>query len=720
MTVGRKPILDSAWAGRAFLVPESSLGDEVDDYRRYFTSSSRKFTNSAIGGHYVINPIPQFTANCDVPHDAFFEEGLDSPSRWWSETLDDNMQIIHFRPGVPKFNSLTTFFGNFYNVNMGSIVRTGRETGLAYKVGRAIGTIGTLPLQPFILGGAAWRFFFNMPRSKYYYLSPTTFPYRYAVQTMMNAIMANEGLIAGQASAEQSQYMDAGVLPTDVDNSSYASMYGGVLSQQGFVNKAGGVDVFSISTSAARLAHTFKTRLEQEIMTATANYESTHMGVGRSAENVRRDVIDKILSNGIEKNLKELKPTFLALHREMDADGKPYGPEAYEDYYQAAMGSVADVDNWTESSLSIPPVSPEDKSGWEAFTKFTNDSLDQFVAEKNRGADFVSFRANWTGSQSENFSNQSGESSLSSQINGISSRARDIRFSMAEGNIAGGPIGKMMGSVVDGVKDLVSGALESVQLSGAIALAGNAFADIQKMYQSSSADLNRTTFTIHLRSWSADPFVRLQNIWLPLAHILCLGLPRATGPGSYDGPFLVECINQGKSLIREGLVENISIERGVGDIGWGINRETLGIDVTVTVADLSSILSIPISGGVGALTAAGAAIAGTGINAAVGTFNAIAGTSASVDGVGAIDSAVSALNKNTYSEDNKYTDYLSTITSLPLDSIIDPKRKWKLRMARMRSDMATHRTAANMGSSLFRLMPGEFLKTILADSPGRW
>lgn len=701
MAAAREQLLDSQWAGKAFLVPQSSLSDEVDERRRYFTTSSRKFVSSALGGHFCVNSLSQFTENCDISHAAFYGKGLDSASRWWSEKLDDSAQHIHFRPGVPRFNSLTTYFGNFYNVNVGSIVRTGRELGIAYQAGRVVGTIGSLPLQPFILGGSVWRFMFNMPRSKYYYLSPTTYPYRYAVQTMLNGIMANLGMISGAMGAEQAQYFDSSILATDVDGQTIKRAYGDTLSKYGFMNDYGGWDVFAISTSAARLSVDFRKSLENEIESTTGSLANSDLPAGAAGQKARREMIDTILANGVENNLRNLSTRHVSLTE-------------YESAYQEFIGAVGDDKEWQSNSLTIPTTGPEDTDPgrWGKFKSYVSTAYEQFKAERDRGADFVTFRVNWTGSQSDSFSNTSTESSLSSQINGISAKARDIRFSTADGNVVGGPIGAIMGAAGTALKDFVTGALESVQLSGAIALGGSAYADIQRMYQSSSSDLNRTTFTIHLRSWAADDFVRVKNLYLPLCHILCLGLPRATGPGSYDGPFLVECINQGKTMIREGLIESISVERGVGDVGWGRNKEVLGIDVHVTVVDMSNVFSIPIVGGTNAITSALSGITGQ-----VAGF--IPGVSA--DSVtSAIDTGVSALNKYTYGEDNKYTDYLSTITSLPLESIIDPKKKWQLRMSRMRSDMASQRSPSNIGSKAFSLLPGEFTKVVFGETVGRY
>lgn len=693
---GERPILlDESWANRAFLAPIASLNDELDERRRYFTTSSRKYVSAAIGGHWAVNPIPQFTDNCDLAHDAFFNEGIDTASRWWSEVLDDNAQYIHFRPGIPRYNSLTTYFGNFYNVEMGSIVRTGRSKGVLYSIGNVLGTIGTLPLQPFILGGSAYRYFFNLPRSKFWYLQPTPFPYRMGVQTMLNGLMANMGMISGEAGPTQNQFFDEGVLPTQVDNIATRNSFEGFLGPYGFVTSNGGLDIFAMSTATARLAQRFRTRLENEILSSTTALER-QTAQSENNEGYRRDVVDRILTNGVQKNLETLRYKVVTTN---DA----------ETAYQRFIGDTGEGDDWEYSSLSYPSITPGDDPGiWERFKNYMGSIWDQARSEINRGADFVTFRANWTGSQSDSFSNQAGDSSLQQQINGMSSRAREMRFNAADGNVVGGPLGKAMGFIAEGLKDIAVGALDSVQLGGAIALAGNAFADIQKRYESSSTDLNRTTFTMHLRSWSADPYVRLQNLLYPLAHILVLGMPRATGPGSYDGPFFVEVINQGKTLIREGMISNISIERGVGDVGWDKDRNMMGIDVNVTVDDMSSITSVPISGGVSDIgaTASGA------IGAVAEQF---------VDGGREfVDTGYAALNKYSYGEDNKYTDYLSTLASVPMEGIMDPKQKWHLRMARMRADLATRRSPYYVGSSMIPSWAGEHLKVIFGETQGRY
>lgn len=641
--MARQYVLDKMWAGHAFLAPPSSLSDATNNERRYHTSSSRKFVDTSMGGHFAINPLPQFTSNCDLKHKSIYS-AADGVGRWWSEVLDDNAQYVHIRAGVPEFNSMTQFFGNFYNVYAGAMARSGRAPGIWFMVGQTAGVIGTLPLQPFILAGNVYDYFLGMPRSKYYYLKPTMYPYWYAVSNFVNGIFVNMGLSPHFASDEQKKFFDPLGTPAKADSDSMHRILPDI------VMKDGGIDVFAISTKAQRLANVYRDMIDDALGNLTDDPAL------RAAE------FNRLMNQGIDSGIKAMKDPGASL-AEYEKAYLAFGGE-YDEKKPTATDTVNMEDSWLK------------RAG------------DQVKAERRMGADFVTFRVNHTASNSESFNNSSTQSSIQSEVNGMSSKARMARFNLADGNIAG-PIGYALNIA----KDVATGVLAGAQMEGFMALAGNAFADIQKMYESSSADLNRTTFTIPLRAWAADDWVRLKDLFIPLGAIMALGLPRATGRASYDGPFLLEVYNQGHTQIREGMVESISIERGVGDVGWAKGGKVLGIDINITIVDLSSILSMPINPGFspvqGALTLAAEALGGS---AAV--------------------TAATALSKSTYAEDNKYTDYLATLASLPLEAQINITRKWQLSMARSRAAFNQWKSPNRMASGLMNTWGGDFLKAI--------
>lgn len=661
--MSRKYLLDRNWAGRAFLVSPSSLSDEINNRRRYHTSSSRKFTDTSMGGNFAINPLPQFSENCDLAHQSIYSESTGT-GRWYSEVLEDNSQLIHIRAGVPKFNSMTNFFGNFYNIHAGSVARTGRGPSIWFRVGQVAGVLGTIPLQPFIFAGSVLKFFAGMPRSKYYYLKPTMYPYWYAVSSMVNGIIVNMGMSPRIQSDEQKRFFDNQMANPQADVESMKRVYSGSTWM-----KEGALDVFAISQRAQRLADVYRKNLDQAME-----------GLSDDPA-VRSEQFARILQDGVDAGIRKLNDPGASL-------------QDYEKAYLAFQGKFnPDENSYAEKDTT--------EKSW------IEQAVEAAKAEARMGAEFVSFRVNNTGTQSESFTNQSTEPTLAGEINSMSSKNRMLRYNTADGNITG-----IVGGAIQGVRDIIAGTLDSMQLEGLVAVAGNAFADIQKLYQSSSADLNRTTFTIPLRCWSHDDALRVQNLFLPLCAILCLGLPRATGNSSYDGPFLLEVYNQGRTQIREGMVESISIERGVGDVGFARGGKALGIDVNVTIVDMSSILAIAINPGFGNLQgiATGAAeLIGGGVGAAgqaVGLdTSAAGGAEAGVD-------AITALSKNTYAEDNKYTDYLATLASLPLEYQINNTRKWLLNMARGRANYRQWKSAHRVTSGVFDWWPGELIKAI--------
>lgn len=641
--MARKYILDKSWAGNAFLAPASALSDSTNNARRYYTTSSRKFIDTSMGGHFQVNPLPQFTGNCDLKHKSLYSKSY-GVGRWWSEVLDDNSQQIHIRAGVPKFNSMTNFFGNFYNVYAGSMARTGRAPSVWFKAGEIAGFIGTIPFQPFILAGQMVDFFAGMPRSKYYYLKPTMYPYWWAVSSFVNGMFVNLGLSPHFVNDEQKRFFDPLAVPDKADTESMHRIMPDI------VMSAGGIDVFAFSTKAQRLANQYRAMMDNAMSGLTADPAQ------------RAEQFQKMMGQAIETGTIQLTDPGFSLAE-------------YEKAYMAFGG---------EYDASKPPKADEDSSEESYVSKMAA----QAKAEARMGADFVTFRVNNTGTNSDSFNNATTEPTIKTEINAMSSKARMARFNIADGNIAG-PIGVAM----DIVGDIAKGILNAAQVEGFIALAGNAFADIQKVYETSSADIGRTTFTIHLRSWAADDWVRLQNLFIPLGAILALGLPRATGRASYDGPFLLEVYNQGRTIIREGLISSISIERGVGDVGYAKGGKVLGIDVNVTIDDLSNVLSVPINPNVSAVTGAISAVA-----------SALGGSAG--------EAAAAAVNKATYGEDNKWTDFMAVMASIPLDVQINGTRKWQLNMARSRAEAAQWRSPYRMASGLMSGLSGDLIKAL--------
>lgn len=669
---------DARWVRQSFLVESDKLL-ALDNKNRTRTTASDKFTDTTPGGNICINPPPQFTSNCDIK-----VKGKFSPSqgmgRYYSEAIDDNSQIIHMRFGVPQYNSLTTFFTGFYNSVAGNLARTGRGMGLFYYLGKAAGFIIQLAfwqVTALIALGTVMRFALQMPSSKFYYLKPTMPVYWSTVQTIVNKIATN-----------------AGILPRSLGNSNVSNGYmfdedalrslSEAAGDKIIFDPTGGINVYAMANKAQRLARAKRNKMKQAL----------------DNQNKNASIADLIL--GIEK-------------------------ENVTDNYTADSFTTY-TDKW--SALNVGKMKDNTNSAAENFNPEeakSNTLLDFFNAEMDDGSAFASFRVNYTGASSESFSNSVTESEIQQKMNSMSSSARSTNFSFAGGNISDGVVGKLVGGALSAAKDFVAGAADSLGVSGLAMLAGGAFVDIPKHWQSSSASLPRANYTINLVSPYGNPISQLLNIHIPLAMLLAGALPLATGRQSYTSPFILELYDQGRCQIRLGMIDSLSITRGSGNLGYNNDSKAMRIDVNFSIVDLSSVISVPVTKGFSMGASQAILDAGTGVGAAIGTLTgatgggiaggvtggtigAVLGTGVGVAGaatigqgidlIGNISTAISGL----FEDDNAFNDYMAVLAAMSLPDQIYSFRKFKVNLTNQIENFDKFYSKANyaalMGDSL--------------------
>lgn len=665
----RSTLRDTAWIRQAFLLPEHAIDDKFDTVRRLYTTADLSFTDTTLGGNFAINALPQFTRYADIKRKGLYNQGK-GKGRFYHEAIEENYQLVHFRMGLPKFNSLTRFLGDFYNVEASSLARTGRSTGLFFEMGRAAGTVISLPLQPFLLGAKMIRFLIDKPASRFYYLKPAMPLYWNAVTTMVNGVAVNLGVIPRVFSDSQQSVNDKVEGISDfpgTDIQKYHKLLPDIYRADG------GIDIYAVANRAQRLANAFNDALEKEVQNSTSQADlRARMRKMASWQPGKTDIGSGSLQEYLNKYLGG---------DDKNADG----------YYDktAAAAQTSEGDRRDESYL--------------------NRALDFFQAERRMGSDFVTFRVDHTGSQSESFSNSTKEVGLASTMNSTSASARDTRFNFADGNIDTAGFSQ---AIVGAAKDFMGGVTQSLEIQGIAALAGSAFVDIPLMWNSSSADLNRTSFNIPLRSPYGHDLSRMQNLLIPMCMLIAMAVPLSTGKQSYTSPFILEMFNQGRSQVRLGMVDSLSFNRGVGDVGWTKDGKFLGVDVTISVVDLSSVLHMPINASFNATKAAVAAI-GAGAGGAIASIGNALGGDYNVDNAsnnGA--AAASAVMPSTYDDDNTYTDYLAVLGSLPLEAQVNQFRKLRLRMTRQMADWNAWRSPAHLANWAMGGFTGDVIKAL--------
>lgn len=571
-------ILDKDWTRQAFLISDDQMETALngfDKVNRYYSTATAKFTDTRMGGNIGINARPQFTHYSDICLPGRIKGRDPNPSvkmtstpigmgRYYSEAIDDNAQTIYMRFGVPQFNSLLSFFSKAFDPHMTTLARTGRTTSTWYMLGKVAGTVLTVTAFPAlsatIIGGRVLSIFFSRQTSKYYTMKPTMHTYWTAVQTLVNAISVNKGLLPrfyedlGLSASAKGQEIGT---PYKFDNVMLEYLHNAM---PDIFTDSNSIDVFAMATRAQRIANQQYRNDYERLNKSTATDFSGY---------VMKDYQDKITMPEAHTFGKYLDELF-----------------KWGDYYKSD-----DRDTRLELTPKDDPV-----TGQPVQDVAKNKFMNYFDAEFRGGAEFAIFKVDHTGAVGESFSNSAVESDISQKFNSTSSTARSARFTFAEGNVAGDTLKGVMGAV----GEVVSGTLSGVTMGlfdGIAGLAGSGYIDIPKHWQSSTAQLPHSSYTIQLIAPYGNVISQLQNIHIPLCMLLAGALPLSTGSQSYTSPFLCQIFDRGRCQIQLGMIDNISIQRGTCNLPFNNRGNVNAIDVTFSVADLSSIMHMPISTG---------------------------------------------------------------------------------------------------------------------------
>ena len=588
-------LLDKDWAKSAFLISDNNFTDKDDIANRYWSVASAKFTDGRLGCNIGINPKPQFTRYSDIRVKGRLEgrqdvslshvKGNYGMGRYYSEAIDSPSQTVYLRFGVPQFNSLTNFLSRAFDSDSISMARTGRAPSMFYTMGKAAGTIAVFTAFPAfaltITAGRALSMFFTRPTSKFYTLKPTMHMYWSAVNLLVNNFAVNRGIFPkimnselGKALGVDNEANQRIQQPFKLDQdylTAISQLMPDIFTNQNYF------DIFALATKAQRLANNLFVqdyeRFNQGSMTDYTGY-------------LKRDLTaDTAHTTYISPSSHKGATSFMAFINDYLMFG----------YYDKEEGEVERM----ELDPRIDKDSPEggQKKDPGAFSKF----LTYFDAEFRQGSQFATFKVEHTGQVTESFGNSVVESDLSSKLNGISSQTREARFSFSDGNLVGdGVIGSAIQGALGAVKDLALGALDGVTMGMsnlALGLGGSGFIDIPKHWQSSTAQLPRSSYTMKLISPYGNPISQIQNIYIPLCMILAGTLPLATGKQSYTSPFICQMFDRGRCQIRLGMIESLQITRGTSNLAFDLNGNALAIDVTFTIVDLSSIMYMPLTTG---------------------------------------------------------------------------------------------------------------------------
>jgi len=670
-------VRDQHWVRQSFLVSAENL-EKTDYQNRTFSDVSNMFVDTTPGGNIPINPLPQFCRYTDIREPGRFSgnagitDGSKGLGRVYGEVFQANQQVVHFRMGTPQFTPMNQFFTGFYNSSAGRLSRTGRADSVFYMVGRAAGFIVPLmswKLLAVHLLGVGARFMIQKPSSRFYYSKPAMPLYWNAVTTMANRLAVNRGIIPRTGFTN----IDANRGAEDINRQLNALL-------PDIFKPNGGVDVFALANRGKRLER----RYEDLRGRALANPPSNGYTV---------EEISKKLQQVANQTLNDTVPKLWG-DDQSNNEGSYFGRWLASSASKPPSGSNTDKNSVTEAVLTTETA---DKS-----------FMDFLEAELDDGGAFASFRVNATGPVSDSFSNTVGESEIANKINSLSSQARNTKFNFAGGNLVGGAIGEALGGIARAATDFVSGAMDSLSISGLAALAGSAFVDIPKHWQASSGQLPHANYTVELRSVYGNAISQFLCLDIPLCMLLAMALPKSTGKQSYDAPFLIEYYDKGRAQSRLGMIDSMTVTRGVGNLGFNNEGHAMGIDVSFSIVDLTSVVHMPITEGFSLVSG----LAGSATSGAVATAAAILPgvnqqqANSAGDVAGAL---LTASASGVFDEDNNFNDYMAILAAMDVKDQIYSWRKLMLNVTRARANWDTYTDPSRFATFAADTLPGRLV-----------
>lgn len=582
-------IRDRSWVRNAFLAPTGSYADR-ERYRR--SNGWMKFTDTTLGGNWAINVPYQFTRYADIKERRLARDVGKGMGRWYSSNIDDYGHNVHFRVGVPAYNGLLAFAATAVDGATARLVATGRTSSIMLKLGQIGGWILSIAFWEITLITTLVQGFLKFMNTRFYYLKPTMHQYWETVQILLNNISANLGI----SYTPPGEVTDSGY---KMDHGSYSDhmrknlpdIFRSPVRGLGGANGGGqdvGIDIFAVTQRAEAL----RNQQDEFIHSAMKNMRAN--SITELANQLEKKYASGPVYQG--NNIGNLRPGMAT--PTLNAYKKSYYIKGYQgEIAEKTEGRTVDENN---KSGSVKGWFEETIDSWKGIVGKNNNERPQFIdrlkSEFRDGTAWFSLRvANANEPVSESFSNSATESELGGVFNSLAEKSRQIAFNLAGGRTGLAPIDNVIDFAVNSVTDFMTGAASKAIpfANPIIGLLHGAQIDIPKRWNGSDASVGGITYKLELRAGYGNVFSIYQDLLVPLCMMLALALPRGTGAQSFGAPFYIEFYSKGRTQSKIGLVKSLSIERGVGNKGWNSRGLPLGIDISISIEDMTNKLYSP-------------------------------------------------------------------------------------------------------------------------------
>lgn len=587
-------ISDEQWMAETMYNRGYELEEEYDE-KRFWCTADRLFEDTSLGGAYVCNPRPGYTPYADPPKPGILTtrnrltplsmQNNIGMGHYYSESHYTSMQRVYLRFGKPEYNSLWGYLTGGFSAKDALIANTGRYSPTFYTLGKAAGyasmfvLLGPMPaitiLAVSYVGGWINSIVSNNPH-KFWVVRPTMFLYWKAASNILNQIMNYKGLYSGT---------DINLATGVKEQTSREILDDLQKLMPGVFEDNGAINLRRIVNRAERI-NQFIIKQQKQDIERVNSYEE-FVQATRNAANKASEALDKGMSEQEYAQLYE--------------SGVGSGAEADENDARASFNTMltgtaeerlVEVSDPAEREKQIRKTYIEEQSIPEKIKSRFSTFKNYLDAEFSDGSAFATFRVDHTGPVSESFSHSTMKNDLSEAFNKFSAQGRAAYFSFSGGNISG-----MVGEAIDAAKSMAAGALDGLQLSGLIALLGSAYSDVPETWENAAFTAPSMNYSMRLQSPHGHPIAQMMHIWIPLSMLLAGVLPHAAGKAAYTQPFFCECYDPGRGIVRNGIIDKLTVTRGVSNLGMTKTKDALAIDVQFGVRDLSSAIYMPLEMG---------------------------------------------------------------------------------------------------------------------------
>ena len=229
---------------------------------------------------------------------------------------------------------------------------------------------------------------------------------------------------------------------------------------------------------------------------------------------------------------------------------------------------------------------------------FDNNGLSKFLGTY---AGAIPFYVEAETRTSDDFSNSTTQSSLSSGIDGLSDQARELNYLI--GNVAGNiGAGQLYDEVMGIGGDAINNVSKTVEgLLGGGSIISNIMTKLQTIFSGgrmvfpeiwSDSSFSRSyRITVKLNSPSGDKLSIFYNILVPIYHLIAFVLPRNSTGQTFYSPFLVRAYYKGIFNIDMGIITDMTVSKG-SDGEWTPDGLPTTAEVSFEIKDLYDALSM--------------------------------------------------------------------------------------------------------------------------------